>query len=89
MADVEYLLKDRRNALTLLDDDGDFRSPECVALLSAVDIVVTNPPFSQFRDYVAQLVDNEKKFIIIGRKNAITYKEISCLGVAKHRPWDE
>lgn len=56
--------------------DGDFRSPECIELLKQADIVVTNPPFSLFREYVAQLMKYEKKFIIIGNQNAIHYKEI-------------
>lgn len=55
--------------------DGDFRSEECVEILKEADVVVTNPPFSLFREYVAQLVEYGKKFIIIGNKNAITYKE--------------
>nr|WP_239665508.1 adenine-specific methyltransferase EcoRI family protein [Neisseria bacilliformis] len=59
-----------------LQGDGDFRSEECIALLKQADIVVTNPPFSLFREYVAQLVEYGKKFLIIGNKNAITYKEI-------------
>ena len=59
-----------------LKGDGDFRSEECIALLKQADIVVTNPPFSLFREYVAQLVEYGKKFLIIGNKNAITYKEI-------------
>lgn len=59
-----------------LKDDGDFRSKECIDLLKQSDIVVTNPPFSLFREYVAQLVEHNKKFIIIGHQNAITYKEI-------------
>lgn len=59
-----------------LKGDGDFRSPECIDLLKQADIVVTNPPFSLFREYVAQLVKYNKKFIIIGNQNAITYKEI-------------
>jgi len=59
-----------------LKGDGDFRSPECIELLKQADIVVTNPPFSLFREYVAQLIEYEKKFIIIGNMNAITYKEI-------------
>ena len=58
-----------------LNGDGDFRSPECVELLKQADIVVTNPPFSLFREYVAQLMEHGKKFVIIGNKNAITYKE--------------
>ncbi len=56
--------------------DGDFRSPECIELLKKADIVVTNPPFSLFREYVEQLIKYDKKFIIIGHQNAITYKEI-------------
>lgn len=59
-----------------LKGDGDFRSKECIELLKQADIVVTNPPFSLFREYVAQLIEYEKKFIIIGHQNAITYKEI-------------
>lgn len=59
-----------------LTGNGDFRSEECVELLKQSDIVVTNPPFSLFREYVAQLMEYEKKFLIIGSKNAITYKEI-------------
>lgn len=59
-----------------LKGDGDFRSPECVELLQQADIVVTNPPFSLFREYVSQLVEHDKKFLIIGHQNAITYKEI-------------
>lgn len=76
LADVEYLLANGKNTLVKLKGDGDFRSPECVALLKQADIVVTNPPFSLFREYVAQLIEHEKKFIIIGNVNAITYKEI-------------
>ena len=56
--------------------DGDFRSAECIELLKQADIVVTNPPFSLFREYVAQLIEYDKKFLIIGNINAITYKEI-------------
>lgn len=59
-----------------LKSDGDFRSQECIALLKQADIVVTNPPFSLFRNYVAQLIEYDKKFLIIGNMNAITYKEI-------------
>lgn len=59
-----------------LNGDGDFRSEECVRLLEESDVVVTNPPFSLFREYVAQLIEYEKKFVIIGNINAITYKEI-------------
>jgi hypothetical protein len=59
-----------------LKGDGDFRSKECIELLKQADIVVTNPPFSLFREYVAQLIEYNKKFVIIGHQNAITYKEI-------------
>ena len=62
-----------------LKRDGDFRSRECIELLKQSDIVVTNPPFSLFREYAAQLVEYGKKFVIIGNKNAITYKEIFSL----------
>lgn len=63
-------------ALSLLKGNGDFRNPECVELLKQADIVVTNPPFSLFREYVAQLIEYNKKFLIIGNQNAITYKAI-------------
>jgi hypothetical protein len=76
LTDVSKLLKNKKNALTLLNGDGDFRSPESIELLKEADIVATNPPFSLFRDYVAQLVEYDKKFIIIGNTNALTYKEI-------------
>lgn len=61
---------------TDLKQNGDFRSSECVELLKSCDVVVTNPPFSLFREYVAQLMQYDKKFVIIGNMNAITYKEI-------------
>ncbi len=76
LADVEYLIKNKKNALSLLSGDGDFRSTECIDLLKEADIVVTNPPFSLFREYVAQLMEYNKKFIVIGSKNAITYRDI-------------
>lgn len=76
LSDVEFLLKNKKNTLSLLQGNGDFRSQECVELLKEADVVVTNPPFSLFREYVAQLVEYNKKFIIIGNQNAITYKEI-------------
>lgn len=62
--------------INYLKGDGDFRSQECIELLKQADIVVTNPPFSLFREYVAQLMKYNKKFVIIGNQNAITYKEI-------------
>lgn len=79
LADVEYLLRNQRNSLSLLQGDGDFRSQESIELLKEADIVVTNPPFSLFREYVAQLVEYDRKFIIIGNKNSITYKDIFLL----------
>ncbi|WP_420557659.1 adenine-specific methyltransferase EcoRI family protein [Roseovarius sp.] len=63
-------------AVQKLAGDGDFRSFECIQLLQQADIVVTNPPFSLFREYVTQLVENKKQFLIIGNMNAVTYKEI-------------
>lgn len=76
LLDVEFLIKKRKNVLTMLEGNGDFRSPECIELLKQADVVVTNPPFSLFREYVSQLVEYEKKFLIIGNINCITYKEI-------------
>lgn len=84
--DVEFLLKNDKNTLSVLEGDGDFRSKECVELLKQADIVVTNPPFSLFREYVAQLVKYNKQFIIIGNQNAITYKEIFPL-IAQNYLW--
>lgn len=76
MQDVINLFKMRENELIELKGNGDFRSDECIEMLKEADIVVTNPPFSLFRDYVAQLFEYNKQFVIIGNKNAITYKEI-------------
>ncbi|WP_297788862.1 adenine-specific methyltransferase EcoRI family protein [uncultured Anaerococcus sp.] len=75
MLDVAELFKIGENQLTELAGDGDFRSDECIELLKESDIVVTNPPFSLFREYVTILMDYEKQFVIMGNKNAITYKE--------------
>lgn len=77
LADVEYLIKNKKNILTILD--GDFRSDECIELLKEADIFVTNPPFSLFREYVAQLIEYNKKFLIIGNVNSITYKDLFAL----------
>lgn len=60
---------------TPLKQNGDFRSDECIELLKEADIVCTNPPFSLFREYIEQLVEHKKKFLVIGNTNAITYKE--------------
>jgi hypothetical protein len=81
VSDVELFLKRNKAARVALKGNdkhpgGDFRSAECVALLKEADIVITNPPFSLFREYVAQLVEHEKRFLIIGNVQAITYKEI-------------
>lgn len=92
--DGEYNLKDiakqlktnKHNEWTPLAGGGDFRSDECISLLKQSDIVVTNPPFSLFREYVKQLVDYNKKFIIIGNKNAVTYKEIFPL-IKENKMW--
>lgn len=80
--DVRLFLERNPHSRTRLNGGGDFRSAECVELLKAADIVVTNPPFSLFREYVAQLVEHEKKFLIIGNFNAVTYKEIFPLIMA-------
>jgi len=71
---------------TPLHQNGDFRSPECIEILEESDIVVTNPPFSLFREYVAQLFEYNKNFIIVGNQNAITYKEIFQL-IKENKLW--
>jgi len=86
LADVRYLIQNGKNVLSILKENGDFRSRECIELLKEADIVVTNPPFSLFREYVAQLMKYEKKFIIIGHQNAITYKEIFPL-IKDNKMW--
>jgi hypothetical protein len=73
---AEQLQANQANEWAPLQGDGDFRSEECLALLQEADIVVTNPPFSLFREYVQLLVDYGKRFAVIGNMNAITYKEI-------------
>ncbi len=72
---AEQLKANKNNEWTPLEGEGDFRSAESIELLKQADIVVTNPPFSLFREYVAQLVEHKKKFIILGDQNAITYKD--------------
>jgi hypothetical protein len=91
IADVEVFLRRNHAArIPLKGNDkypgGDFRSPECIEFLKQADIVVTNPPFSLFREYVAQLIEHGKKFLIIGNKNAITYKEIFPL-IKENKIW--
>ena len=75
LSDVRYLLENDKNVLSILQT-GDFRSKECIELLREADIVVTNPPFSLFREYIGQLMEYGKKFVIVGPQNAITCKEI-------------
>lgn len=91
LADVEYLLKRVSNTSRALKGNGiygagDFRSGECVEFLKDADIVVTNPPFSLFREYVAQLVAHDKGFLIIGNMNALHYKEIFKL-IKENKLW--
>lgn len=76
LEDVDILLRQNKKISRRLGGDGDFRSPECVELLKGADIIVTNPPFSLFREYVDQLMKSNKKFLILGDQNAMTYKEI-------------
>jgi len=83
---AKKLKANNNNEWTPLEGTGDFRSDECVELLKQSDIVVTNPPFSLFREFVKQLFDYEKKFVIIGSKNAITLKEIFPL-IKSNRMW--
>lgn len=83
---VEYEGEGTQPSVFQLKGDGDFRSRECVDLLKQADIVVTNPPFSLFREYVTQLMEHDKKFLIIGNMNAVTYKEIFPL-IKNGRLW--
>lgn len=73
---AEQLKANKNNEWSPLEGDGDFRSQECIELLKQSDIVVTNPPFSMFRDYIKQLFDYKRQFIVIGNMNALTYKEV-------------
>ena len=75
LSDVRYLLQNDKNVMSTLKT-GDFRSKECIELLKEADIVVTNPPLSLFREYIGQLMEYQKKFVIVGHQNAITYKEV-------------
>lgn len=85
LSDVEFLLQNKKNVLTKLNS-GDFRSPECVEILKKADIVVTNPPFSLFREFIALLEEHRKQYLIIGNVNAVTYKEIFPL-VMNNKLW--
>jgi hypothetical protein len=91
MTDVDHLLGHDANAARTLKGDerycgGDFRSRECIEMLKGADMVITNPPFSLFREYIAQIVAHGKKFLIIGNKNAITYKEVFSL-IKENKIW--
>lgn len=81
LSDVRYLLQNDKNVICTLKT-GDFRDPECIELLKEADVVVTNPPFSLFREYVAQLIEYDKKFLIVGHQNGIKYREIFPLFVS-------
>lgn len=77
ISDIAKQLKaNKNNEWSPMEGDGDFRSPESIELLKQADIVVSNPPFSLFREYIAQLVEYDKKFLMIGNTNAVTYKEV-------------
>ncbi len=84
--DVEWLLKHDANVAQPLRENGDFRSKECIELLKEADIVVTNPPFSLFREYIKQLINYNKKFLIIGNDNARKYQDIFKL-IQKNKLW--
>ncbi|MBI9036402.1 MAG: adenine-specific methyltransferase EcoRI family protein [Bacteroidales bacterium] len=87
LEDIALQLKaNKNNEWTPLDGDGDFRSDECVELLKQSDIVVTNPPFSLFREYITQLFEHKKQFLIIGNLNAITYKEVFPM-IKENKVW--
>ena len=86
LADIQYLMQNDKNVISVLKGNGDFRSEECVELLKQADIVVTNPPFSLFREYLAQLVKFQKQFLIIGNQNAISYKECFAL-IKENKMW--
>lgn len=85
LSDVRILLQNDKNVISILKT-GDFRDPECIELLKEADIVVTNPPFSLFREYIAQLMEYGKKFLIVGSSNAIHYKEIFPL-IKRNELW--
>ncbi len=86
LADVEYLIKNDANTLSFLEGDGDFRSKESIEMLKQSDVVVTNPPFSLFREFITTLEKYAKKFIVLGNMNAITYKEIFPL-IKNNKMW--
>ena len=85
LSDVRYLLQNDKNVISILKT-GDFRDPECIELLKEADIVVTNPPFSLFREYISQLIKYNKKFLIVAHQNAIHYKEVFPL-IRDNKVW--
>lgn len=85
-SDIHKLLTSKKKGVKKLKGDGDFRSDECIRYLKEADIVVTNPPFSLFREYVKQLIEYKKEFLIIGHQNAISYKEIFKL-IKENKMW--
>ena len=85
LSDVRYLLQNDKNVLSLLET-GDFRSRECIELLKEADVVVTNPPFSLFREYFGQLIQYDKKFLIIGKQGNAIYRDIFPL-IVSNKIW--
>jgi len=86
LRDVEWLMANTKHTLTRLKGDGDFRSAEVTALRDQADIIVTNPPFSLFREFMAWIMDAGKQFLVIGNMNAITYKEVFPL-IKDNKVW--
>ena len=86
LSDIQEMLKDGRLKVEELKGNGDYASEECLKLLDESDVVVSNPPFSFFRQYIATLVEHNKKFLIIGNMNAITYKEVFKL-IKENKVW--
>ena len=83
---AEQLKANKNNEWSPMEGEGDFRSDESIELLKQADVVVTNPPFSLFREYIAQLMEYDKKFLILGDQNAITYKEVFKL-IEEDKVW--
>jgi hypothetical protein len=86
LTDIKWLIANKKNALTRLEGDGDFRSEEIKALRDEADFVITNPPFSLFREFIAWTTEAQKQFLVISNMNAITYKEIFPL-IKDNRMW--
>lgn len=86
LEDIQAMLKMKKYKPRVLKGNGDFRSKECIDILKEADIIITNPPFSLFREYIGQLYKYDKKFIIIGNVNAITYKEVFPL-IKENKLW--